>query len=166
MNPMQVIVASYNCVIFFEALFDQKDETKLNVSAFIRRADSMVIFVVNIHAGYGPSNESPKIYEQMALLLNRMPNLIIAGDFNVQEAKRDWFTPLFPTQREILLTPEPEEIGNPTWDAVFMSPSPDSLFNNVKTLAVEAALEHKRRKEEGSDGSKLPSSHQLLMRGL
>jgi hypothetical protein len=79
--------------------------------------------VINIHADYSKSNtESPwKILRNM---FDTIPDLIVSGDFNLTLKNESFFRNAFADFTgiyKILLTPEPPEIGNPTYDLIIIS---------------------------------------------
>ena len=95
-------------------------ETK-NQILLLQECKTLEVYpVVNIHADYPKSNtiETWKVFRQV---FDQTPNLIVGGDFNLKLDNRSYFTDAFSDFKgryTILKTPEPIDIGNPTYDLI------------------------------------------------
>lgn len=76
--------------------------------------------IINIHADYSKSNnEGP--WKILRDIVENTPNIIVCGDFNLTLNNKAYFENAFSTFKGhyiILQTPEPTEIGNPTYDLI------------------------------------------------
>ena len=95
-------------------------DVKVHVTCLRRRVTDKIFFVANIHADYGKANKlEPWITLQS--LFNEYTNLIVSGDFNLTIANKAYFEDTFKDfsgKYVLLQTPEPEDIGNPTYDLI------------------------------------------------
>lgn len=100
-----------------------KDPNKLLSHALKHRSTGEIYYVLNFHCDYGSMN-TEGTWEVVRDLLSSTPGLIIVGDFNVQLKNRSFIEKAIDglsVDSLILQTPEPEEIGNPTYDAIFIA---------------------------------------------
>lgn len=97
-----------------------ESDTKSNI-LFLEHVRTKEMFtVVNIHAEYPKANsEAP--WKILRDLFQTIPNLIVSGDFNLTLKNESYFRNAFTDfngKYTILQTPEPVEIGNPTYDLI------------------------------------------------
>lgn len=103
-------------------LSKEKDPTKLTVAALQDKKTKKVIYVINIHANYGVTNNNPDIYPKLKTILDTTPNLIVAGDFNIQEKNKEWFNDF---NKDKFLIWETPDILDKTLDGIFFSSQMD-----------------------------------------
>ena len=79
-----------------------------------------IFIIINVHADYSRSNtEEP--WKLLRELFEQVPNLIVSGDFNLTLKNEHYFRNPFKNFKgsyTILRTPEPIDIGNPTFDLI------------------------------------------------
>lgn len=96
-------------------------ENDLKTIAVALEHKSKAIFtVVNIHADYGKANTTEP-WKILREIFDTMPNLIVAADFNLTLANKAYFYDAFKDfngKYTIKQTPEPVDIGNPTYDLI------------------------------------------------
>lgn len=97
-----------------------ESDVKTIVVALEHHNTEKVFTVINIHAEYSKANtEMP--WKVLRELFETVPNLVVSGDFNLTLANKCYFTDVFTDfegKYTILQTPEPVEVGNPTYDLI------------------------------------------------
>ncbi len=79
-----------------------------------------IIIIVNIHADYTKAN-TEESWTVLRELFGCVRNLIVSGDFNLKLNNKSYFENAFADfegRHTLLQTPEPVEIGNPTYDLI------------------------------------------------
>lgn len=99
--------------------------TKLLVHHVLSKTDCKHYLLANVHAEYAKSN-TPEVWKTLRSLfdMHTEKTLIVSGDFNLTLANRSYFDTYFKDfagSYIILETPEPPEIGNPTYDLILCS---------------------------------------------
>lgn len=127
-----------------QAIFDQTNNQKINVTPLHDTLTGNVVYACNIHADYMKTNTTGKQYDVLACLCEHVPGLILAGDWNVQKKNEAYWAPIISSavvDSVMDVTPEDEtQGGNPTWDGIFVSkvePREDAaVFHFLKSLQV------------------------------
>jgi hypothetical protein len=99
--------------------FGESDRGMLIVC--LKHKETNKIFtVVNIHADYSSAN-TVEPWTILRDLFDNTPNLVVSGDFNLTLRNESYFRKAFEDFKgdySILQTPEPIDIGNPTYDLI------------------------------------------------
>lgn len=105
----------------FKKMFADSD-LSLQIHALKILEATEPFFVVNLHANYTLANKR-EAYKQLNEILLTNPGIIVAGDFNLQLKNRAYLNDAiegFSGVCEFKETPEPQDVGNPTYDAIFI----------------------------------------------
>lgn len=114
-HKIQELMKTFQC-------FGAKNE-RIQVHALAHLVSNLTYFVVNIHANYTDANKTEP-YGILNKTLLETPRLIVAGDFNLKRENESHFATAIQNYsgvHKICITPEPQNIGNPTYDAIFIS---------------------------------------------
>ncbi len=112
----------------FKELFNVTDNSKLRVTPVQNKLTQQTRFVVNAHVGYWDANKSSETYLILRKILDNFPEIIFAGDLNLQVSKQEWINHAFGGNdqwkgtHDIIATPEIVlgNKANPTFDVVFI----------------------------------------------
>ena len=98
-------------------------DMKTTIVSLEHQITNKEFIVINIHADYSRANNE-KPWKILRDLFNEIPNLIVAGDFNLTLKNESYFRDAFENfngKYVILQTPEPVEIGRPTYDLILVN---------------------------------------------
>lgn len=95
---------------------------KIQVSLLEHVESGKVFTVGNIHAEYMRSNTKEPWFT-LREMFDSIPNFIMCGDFNLKPVNESYFSDAmyndhFGGKYKLLLTPEPKDVGNPTYDLI------------------------------------------------
>lgn len=106
----------------------QPDDAKIVIHALYHLMFRETIYVINIHGDYNYANNyNPRMkwttengpWDMLKELLNTTPNLIVAGDFNLQKQNKKYYDHVVDGFKgKHMLTQTPESV-NPTYDMIF-----------------------------------------------
>jgi hypothetical protein len=97
-----------------------ESDSKILVVALKKISTKELFMVVNLHADYPRANNQSSWYT-LKELFETVPNLLISGDFNLTLANESHFRNAFSSfkgEYSMIETPEPVEIGDPTYDFI------------------------------------------------